>query len=105
VCFFLWLALRVALIFGIGIRFLPEFHNSPNRGYLPISSLVSGHCGEETAYSEDRHELHETIIFSPRAWASAARWPMRGLRSNAGSAQFVQFVANVFFLIPFGKDV
>jgi hypothetical protein len=54
--------------------------------YLPISSWGSGHCGEETANSKNRHELHETILFSPRAWAGARRWPMRGLRSNAGFA-------------------
>jgi len=65
--FYLWLDARVS---SAQLTCLVRIAHPSSQ--LPIRSLVSGHCGEETAYSENRHELHETILFSPRAWASAA---------------------------------
>jgi hypothetical protein len=57
----------IAMASGVASGFVPRATGAKQKSYE--DELVSGHCGKETAYSENRHELHETTLFSPRAWA------------------------------------
>jgi hypothetical protein len=69
------------------------------RADLPISSLASGHCAEETAYSENRHELHETILFSPRAALARARFAEQcRIRIIRGGFVFDGYIRNYLWL-------